>query len=259
VQAVDLGFEAHGVHVGIECSPELCERVRQVLPPGASPRDSAGRDPRWHVVARADGTCDLSWGRVSVARGAEPERAMDTLEAKLRRWVAERSTERVFVHAAAVAVGDRVLLLPGESHAGKTTLAAELVRAGAVYFSDEYAVLDEAGLVHPFPKRLSLRSPGTDATVETSVLELGGVAGVAPARVGLVALTKFVPDARFAPRELGAADAALGLLANTVVARDRPAEALRVVRAAVAGARAVEGERGEARLAAPLLLAALAE
>jgi hypothetical protein len=29
---------------------------------------------------------------------------------------------------------------------------AELVRAGATYYSDEFAVLDSRGRVHPFPR-----------------------------------------------------------------------------------------------------------
>jgi hypothetical protein len=42
------------------------------------------------------------------------------------------------------------MVLPGKSFAGKTTLVAALVRAGAEYWSDEYAVLDANGDVHPY-------------------------------------------------------------------------------------------------------------
>jgi hypothetical protein len=34
------------------------------------------------------------------------------------------------------------------SYSGKTTLVSELIRAGATYYSDEYAVIDERGRVH---------------------------------------------------------------------------------------------------------------
>jgi hypothetical protein len=44
------------------------------------------------------------------------------------------------------------------------------------------------------------------------------------------------------------------LLANTVPARERPAEALRAVRAAASGAVVLEGERGEADATAEQLL-----
>ena len=65
----------------------------------------------------------------------------------------------MFVHAGVVAVDGRALLLPGGSFTGKTTLVAALLRAGAQYGSDEYAVLDEAGLVLPaYPRPLSIRN-----------------------------------------------------------------------------------------------------
>ena len=35
---------------------------------------------------------------------------------------------------------------------------AALVRAGAEYYSDEFAPLDAGGLVHPFAKPLSIRN-----------------------------------------------------------------------------------------------------
>ena len=67
--------------------------------------------------------------------------------------VANYAPDRVFVHAGVVAWRGRALVLPGTSFAGKTTLVAELVRAGAIYYSDEYAVLDEQGRVHPYSAR----------------------------------------------------------------------------------------------------------
>ena len=63
--------------------------------------------------------------------------------------------------------------LPGHSFSGKSTLVAALVRAGAVYYSDEFAVLDPDGFVHPYAKALSL-------DVARQVEELGGVAGDEP-------------------------------------------------------------------------------
>ena len=67
-------------------------------------------------------------------------------------------------------------MLPAPSFGGKTTLVAALVRAGAIYYSDEFAVLDEQGFVHPYAKPLSIR--GADNwQVNHSVASLGGVVG----------------------------------------------------------------------------------
>src|ERR687894_479249 len=51
---------------------------------------------------------------------------------------------------AVVARGGRALVRPGPSLSGKTTLVAALVRSGAAYLSDEFAVLDPEGRVHPY-------------------------------------------------------------------------------------------------------------
>jgi hypothetical protein len=69
----------------------------------------------------------------------------------------ERTSDRVLVHAAAVARGDSALVLAGPMGAGKSTLAAALVAAGLGYLTDEVVALDpDTGLVHPYPKYLSV-------------------------------------------------------------------------------------------------------
>ena len=63
------------------------------------------------------------------------------------------------VHASGVAIGDRVLLLPGHSGAGKTTLAAALCRAGFAFMADDYVFLTRRsrGLrVMAFPEELEV-------------------------------------------------------------------------------------------------------
>ena len=64
------------------------------------------------------------------------------------------------VHAGAVLFGNRAVLLPGKSFAGKSSLVAELLRRGATCLSDEYALIDGAGIVHAYPRPLLLRNGG---------------------------------------------------------------------------------------------------
>lgn len=66
----------------------------------------------------------------------------------------------IAVHAGVVAWNGRAVLLPGASQTGKTTLVTELLKRGAVYFSDEYALLDAEGRVHAYPRTLMLRNSG---------------------------------------------------------------------------------------------------
>jgi hypothetical protein len=141
----------------------------------------------------------------------------------------------------------QAILVPGTSFSGKTTLVAELVRAGAVYYSDEYAVLDEKGRVHPFAKPLSIREPNnggrqTDYPIEAFT----GNKGVKPLAVGLVLLTEYNPTASWRPRSVSPGKAVLALMAHTVTARNRPEATLQTLRHVVSGATVLRGRRGEA-------------
>jgi hypothetical protein len=58
------------------------------------------------------------------------------------------------VHASAIAMGDRAILLLGDSGAGKTTTARRLGREGLERLSDDLVALDVSGptpLLHPVP------------------------------------------------------------------------------------------------------------
>jgi hypothetical protein len=175
------------------------------------------------------------------------------LDAQVRAYVSLRAPERIFVHAGVVASGRGAILIPGPSFSGKTTLVAAMVEAGATYYSDEYAVLDQQGLVHPYPKPLSIRA-GTARGRDHAVASLGGKAGVDPLPVALVAVTSYRPGARWDPERQSPGSGAMALLSNTVPARDRPAQALAAVRKAASSAIVLEGERGEALEAAAGLL-----
>jgi len=60
-------------------------------------------------------------------------------------------TRLLFIHAGAVTLAGRGVILVGQSGAGKTSTVAALVRKGAAYLSDEVALLDPAsGIVAPF-------------------------------------------------------------------------------------------------------------
>jgi hypothetical protein len=74
------------------------------------------------------------------------------------RAIASRR-DHLVLHAGAVSVGGRGLLLPGPSGAGKSTLTAALVSRGFGYLSDELAAIDPSWLeIEPYPKPLSLRA-----------------------------------------------------------------------------------------------------
>src|SRR5262249_36922792 len=137
---------------------------------------------------------------------------------------------KLFVHAGVVGWQGRSTVIPGRSRSGKTTLVEALVHAGATYYSDEFAVIDRAGRVHPFPRPLCIRQEGGAPTLRCPVEELGGRAGTEPLPVGLIVMAEYRPAAPWRPRALTPGQAMLGLLDNTVLAQVRPRFALALLR-----------------------------
>lgn len=184
---------------------------------------------------------------VRLARSTNFEDVLERFDDDLKLYVAEAARRRIFVHAGVVGWRGKAILIPGRSFAGKTTLVAELVRAGATYYSDEYAVLDARGCVHPYTRPLSVREAGSGKQRSVDVESLGGRTGVKPLPVGLIIVSRYKEGARWRPRKLTAGEAALAMFANTVPARSRPEAAFSVLREIVPHAQILKGVRGEAR------------
>jgi hypothetical protein len=140
---------------------------------------------------------------------------------------------------------------------GKSTLTAALVRAGAVYYSDEYTVLDHRGMVRPYARRLGMRSLVTGISRPVAVEEIGGRAGHGPATVGLIAHLKYDPSTGWQPERITRGQAILRLFDNTVAARSRPRAALTALERATVDTLALAGTRGDADEAASILISLL--
>jgi hypothetical protein len=227
-----------------------------MLPPGASPCEADGDVELMSVIAEGGGNFAFELDGSPVTQKVDLEFALTLLANQIRIYVGVHAPNRIFVHAGVVARDERAIVLPGLSFSGKSTLVLELVRAGATYYSDEFALIDESGLVHPYGTTISIRdrhNVQSDQPVES----LDGRAGRGPLHIGAMVHTMYRPDATFAPRPLTPGRAVLVLLRNTLAARARPEEALTVLTKAVNGAVLLEGDRGEAAEAAGKILEAL--
>jgi hypothetical protein len=251
----EKGFEIYGVRVAVASSDrDVFDRLVALIPPGTPPCDPAAAtrfgvmsvgDDAWQVVAPAITTPALS----------DIALAVSMLDTALRDHVIEHARDKVFIRAGAVAYCGRAILVPGRSFSGKTTLVAALVRAGAEYYSDELAVLDEHGLVHPYARPLAVR-----------VGDLNGPpprrsAGAEPVPVALVAATDYRPGATFAPERRSAAQGMLLLMeyAAQGPANEKSQQAMSAIRQAVTGAQVLEGRRGDADEAAAAFLELVAQ
>jgi hypothetical protein len=188
-------------------------------------------------------------GAERIARSHDLDGVYETLEEDLKLHVAAAAPSRVFVHAGVVGWRGGAIVLPGRTFAGKSTLVDALVRAGATYYSDEYAVFDRRGRVHPFARPLKLRAR-TGAPEQTRELPVG----TRPLPVRLVALTHYKAGARWRSRALSPGQALLALMESTVPVRQRPEATLTTLRAIVTRAPVIQGVRGEVEEAVERLL-----
>jgi hypothetical protein len=257
----------HGVRIGLRSSePEGLDELVSLLPPGWKPSSSRKVDSLYSLVvggpADRPGVKRLSLLYGNSRRLARARELDDGVfyefSGDLEQAVAMLSRRRLFVHAGAVGWRGRAVVLPGRTFTGKSTLTAALVRAGAAYYSDEFAVLDRRGRVHPFARPLSPRPNGAFAKPErTPVDRFGGTVGTVPLPVGLVVVSEYREGIRWRPRRLTPGRAVLELAANTVTVRDQPQVALEVLKEAVTDAAVLEGRRGDADETAELILARL--
>jgi len=260
--AAGLTFKSYGVRFGVRADDAaVLERLAEYLPPGTASVPNGVVERLYSISTGAGGVERRGLRRfrmlyadhTRVARTLDSEELFERFESDLQLFVAEAARGRVFVHAGVVGWKGRAVVVPGRSLSGKTTLVAELVRAGAEYYSDEFAVLDTKGRVHPYPKPLAVRGEGFRQH-KVRVEELGGSAASKSLPVGLVVVSEFREGTRFRPRKLTPGQGSLALLANTIPARRRPSEVLETLERVVSNAPVLRGARGEAAEAARLIL-----
>ncbi len=256
-----IAFESYGARLGVRVNdPDVLDRVVGLLPPGWRPATSPVVEGLYSLKVAAPSADPnvrhyhlLYQGVGRIARTMDLEEALAVLESDLHTQVAARAKDRLFVHAGVVGWRGRAIVLPGRSFSGKTSLTAALVRAGADYYSDEYAVFDDAGRVHPYPRPLSLRREDGTPSGRCTAADLGGRTGGPALPVGLIVAARHGAGARFRPRPISPGQALMELLDNTVVARERPRQSLETL-SRVAATAAIRGRRGEAEVAAEAIL-----
>jgi hypothetical protein len=250
-----ITISAYGVRVRIgtnrkELVPSLKQAVEKSL--ANNFRFSTFRNSAHALFLTLDSEgCRLSKDNEIKYSGPDIPFALDRLESELRLTVAENARNRAFIHAGAVSWDGKGVIFPARSFRGKSTLTAALVRLGARYYSDEYAVLDERGRLHPFAKDLSLRGRnGGFEQVETSVESIGGKEGKRPVPVKLVVITEFKANARWRSRQISSGSAVMELINNSVSIRRNPAFVMPTLTTVANNAVAIRTKRGDAEIAA---------
>ena len=219
--------------------------------------DEDARHEFWYSWNQ-NGRDSLYKNEEAVSVRAKREDLLESLGSAVRIAVAEYAVGRVFIHAGVVGWKGKAIIIPARSFKGKSALTAALIREGASYYSDEYAVLDEKSRVHPFPKALSLRGIKNDFDqVDHTVESLGGKAGKRPIPVGMVVITEYKKGAKWNPKKLNSGQGVMELINNTVPIRRDPHFALPILSRVGSNAMIVKSKRGEAELVARWILSIL--
>ncbi|MDC0948386.1 hypothetical protein OAS86_03480 [Gammaproteobacteria bacterium] len=94
-----------------------------------------------------------------VSIGQSARMALD----QLTRLVIEDCDHAVMLHGAAVYFAGRVVMIPGQSGQGKTTLASAMAAQGGTLITDELIRLDENHALQGFVRPIHARSAGISA------------------------------------------------------------------------------------------------
>ena len=256
MQGVFIDAPGFSLSVTGDC-PETLETVRRYLLPWLPRRSAQG------------GSADV---RVSLTRNAAPGRfevrlndrvigeneslpyLLNLIQQSADDCMIRNLDHQAVVHAGVVTYHGRAIVLPGSSGSGKTRMVQELLGRGAEYSSDEYAILDMRGNVHPYPRALMIRKDG-DEQHPLLASELNARVRTRPAPVALFLFLRY--DAGAAGLDavrLDRSDALIRLLQNSPQILEENPAVLEPLKAAVSRADSFAGVRGESGSAAAEIL-----
>lgn len=254
-------FRSYGVCVRIESDDQELTKLGLAVANKALvgrieiiDNETAAVDHTFGIYRDSNGLFFLNEGNQSGSIEDE-ESFRRLLNSMIRIHVAEKARGWLFIHAGVVGWQGKAIILPAMSHQGKTTLVSELLRAGTEYYSDEYAVIDSMGLVHPFERDLSVRMNGSEVPVDIPPQEFGSLAGKTPLPVGAVVLTKYEVGKVWKPETLSLGQGILETIPSAIAVNYSTEFSLKVLNTAFRRAIMVRSSRGEARETAYSILA----
>lgn len=260
-----VSFQSYGVNIGVRSdSIELLSAIKNELhkinPQGFEIIDDERATHLFEIKSKKNQILEMTKGEELLwSQAGETEDFLSFLQSQIRLTVAEFAESRVFLHAGAVGWKDSAILIPAKSFSGKSSLVAELVKRGALYYSDDYAVLDENGMLHPYHRPLSLRGiVDKYKQIDFPVEALGGKAGFTPLSVGMIVFTEYREGEKtgkiWKPEILSGGRGIMEIIGQTIPFRYKPKFSLEVLNKVSECAIICKSLRGEAEEFAERLL-----
>ena len=177
------------------------------------------------------------------------EDSLVRFESDFGLYVSEKLPGLVAVHAALIHVDDAVVIVPGSSGVGKSSLCVAAMEAGWEVWSDEYCLINTTtGDVSGWPRPIRQRLVGGGVR---RIDHQGPVGPGLATHVLAMTYSAEVSDLSLEPVSPG--QVAMDLMANTVCARSRAEETFRATTALAKKVTGFSGHRGDiASALAPL-------
>ena len=237
------------IHLVDEARLGLCQRLRDSLPPEfVAPSGPSQVSIVYGVTAVITQELTeaseflITCNDLAVFATAEEEEVYWWLRSDIDLAVARCSPQRLFVHAGVVGWRGIGIVIPGRASVGKSTLVAELVQRGAVYYSDAFAVLDDEGRVYPYRGMIELSDE--DQSRDLRLIREDG--STEPLAIGLIVNGTYTPEVVWQPTVIRGSRAVLPLVDATVLARENATRMPQIAAQIAAGAVTLRGPRSEA-------------
>ena len=253
------GFSSYNVKIGITAfNFEVIERAKEEigkrLPITLS--EISFEDSTHHFgIEYKNGEFQIIQNGETLIQFSDLDEIIIGLERRVFLTILEFNKSRVFIHSGAVSYKNKGIIFPANSYQGKSTLTAEFLKAGADYYSDDCAMLDENALLHPFAKPIAIREiEGEPDQTNYPVEHFGGRVGTKPVEIKLIVFTAYEKDFKWSPELLSPGKAVMEILRHTVPVKFNPEFTLNVLHKLVNRAIITKSKRGDAKLLTTSLL-----
>ena len=245
------GFTSYGINIGLIASSEnilmKMKNVVESLPLKHKEINSDLVGNKFQILEEDNELKFIIDGEF-IDKSSNETHILKFLGKRLRLLVAEFAVSKVFIHAGAVSYKNKGIIFPANTYEGKSTLTTELLKAGCLYYSDDFAVLDENAMLHPFPKKISLR--GTDGKydqIDFPVEHFNGQIATEPVEIKFILFTEFEKDFIWKPIHLTQGMGMLEIIPHTIPINFNTKFSLKVLQKLVYRAIITKSKRGEAK------------
>jgi len=198
-------------------------------------------------VAGQEGAWEIQDHETDIRRKLDmPGDLIYHLTDRIVHYVADKVESKHCLHAASVAIGDRALMIPANSGAGKSSLTSWLVANGFQYLSDELILLNDERHIEGVSRPIQIKPNGLNAIQyllkdpdailpgklanALTIENLGGeCSALTEHSLGLMIFPQYRKKGDFSFTEIRSAQAGLRLMENHINARNLAGHGFRVM------------------------------